>query len=75
MFLIAVWWCVRGHPSRGRKSKSRHEFIFIAAGLPARRGRDHRNLDLDDVKWHLGRFGELHARVGKGACGFGEEQS
>ncbi|MFJ3423054.1 hypothetical protein ACIPN8_42810 [Streptomyces sp. NPDC086082] len=24
-------------------------------------------LDLDDIKWHWGRFGKLHVRYGKGA--------
>lgn len=26
-------------------------------------------LDLTDIKWHLGRFGKLHVRLGKGARG------
>jgi hypothetical protein len=30
-----------------------------------------RSLDLDDVKWDLGRFGKLHVRAGKGARGSG----
>ena len=28
-------------------------------------------LDLDDVKWDLGRFGKIHVRIGKGARGSG----
>ena len=27
------------------------------------------HLDLDDIKWDLGRFGKLHVRQGKGARG------
>jgi integrase/recombinase XerD len=33
-----------------------------------------RNLDLDDVKWHLGRFGKLHVRMGKGTRGSGPRE-
>jgi integrase/recombinase XerD len=29
------------------------------------------HLDLADVRWDLGRFGKLHARIGKGARGSG----
>ncbi len=32
------------------------------------------NLDLDDVKWDLGRFGKLHVRHGKGARGSGPRE-
>ncbi len=31
-------------------------------------------LDLDDIKWHLGRFGKLHVRYGKGARGSGPRE-
>ncbi|MDX2939180.1 site-specific integrase [Streptomyces ipomoeae] len=31
-------------------------------------------LDLDDIKWHLGRFGKLHVRLGKGARGPGPRE-
>ena len=31
-------------------------------------------LDLDDVKWDLGRFGKLHVRHGKGARGSGPRE-
>lgn len=33
-----------------------------------------RNLDLDDVRWELGRFGKLHVRLGKGARGSGPRE-
>jgi integrase/recombinase XerD len=33
-----------------------------------------RSLDLDDVKWDLGRFGKLHVRQGKGARGSGPRE-
>ena len=26
-------------------------------------------LDLDDIKWDLGRFGKIHVRMGEGARG------
>ena len=32
------------------------------------------HLDLADVKWDLGRFGKLHVRQGKGACGSGPRE-
>lgn len=32
------------------------------------------SLDLDDVKWHLGRFGKLHVRMGKGSRGSGPRE-
>ncbi|MFI5887882.1 hypothetical protein [Streptomyces sp. NPDC051554] len=31
-------------------------------------------LDLDDIKWDLGRFGKLHVRHGKGARGSGPRE-
>ncbi|MEV0705897.1 tyrosine-type recombinase/integrase [Saccharopolyspora sp. NPDC050389] len=31
-------------------------------------------LDLDDIKWNLGRFGKLHVRKGKGARGSGPRE-
>ena len=31
-------------------------------------------LDLDDVRWDLGRFGKLHVRNGKGARGSGPRE-
>ncbi|MEV6358145.1 tyrosine-type recombinase/integrase [Streptomyces hydrogenans] len=31
-------------------------------------------LDLDDIKWNLGRFGKLHVRLGKGARGSGPRE-
>jgi integrase len=31
-------------------------------------------LDLDDVKWDLGRFGKIHVRMGKGARGSGPRE-
>lgn len=33
-----------------------------------------RSLDLGDVKWHLGRFGKLHVRMGKGSRGSGPRE-
>jgi site-specific recombinase XerD len=33
-----------------------------------------RSLDLDDVKWQLGRFGKLHVRLGKGSRGSGPRE-
>ena len=33
-----------------------------------------RSLDLDDVKWDLGRFGKLHVRLGKGSRGSGPRE-
>ena len=33
-----------------------------------------RMLDLDDVRWDLGRFGKLHVRHGKGARGSGPRE-
>ena len=33
-----------------------------------------RCLDLDDVKWHLGRFGKLYVRLGKGTRGSGPRE-
>src|SRR5260370_5833060 len=33
-----------------------------------------RMLDLDDVRWDLGRFGKLHVRHGKGARGPGPRE-
>lgn len=33
-----------------------------------------RHLELADIRWELGRFGKLHVRVGKGACGSGPRQ-
>jgi hypothetical protein len=33
-----------------------------------------RSLDLDDIKWDLGRFGKLHVRHGKGARGSGPRE-
>jgi integrase/recombinase XerD len=33
-----------------------------------------RSLDLDDIKWDLGRFGKLHVRHGKGAHGSGPRE-
>jgi len=32
------------------------------------------NLDLDDIKWDLGRFGKLHVRCGKGSRGSGPRE-
>jgi len=34
-----------------------------------------RRLDLDDIKWELGRFGKLHVRHGKGARGSGPRET
>jgi site-specific recombinase XerD len=50
---------------------------FAAAQLMARIGlriNECRRLDLDDIKWHLGRFGKLHVRYGKGSRGRGPKQ-
>lgn len=47
---------------------------YAAARLMADIGlrvREARLLDLDDVKWHLGPFGKVHVRFGKGARGSG----
>jgi site-specific recombinase XerD len=50
---------------------------FAASQLMARIGlriNECRCLDLDDIKWHLGRFGKLHVRYGKGSRGRGPKQ-
>lgn len=50
---------------------------FAATQLMARIGlriNECRWLDLDDVKWHLGRFGKVHVRRGKGSRGRGPKQ-
>jgi len=47
---------------------------YAAAKLMAEVGprvNEVRHLDLDDVKWELGRFGKVHVRQGKGAFGSG----
>ncbi len=45
--------------------------LMAEAGL---RASETSNLDLDDVRWDLGRFGKLHVRMGKGACGSGPRE-
>nr|WP_307819136.1 tyrosine-type recombinase/integrase [Streptomyces sabulosicollis] len=45
--------------------------VMAAVGL---RVNEVRHLDWDDVKWHLGRFGKLHVRMGKGARGSGPRE-
>lgn len=50
---------------------------FAAAKLMSQVGlriNEARWLDLDDVKWDLGRFGKLHVRKGKGARGSGPRE-
>jgi site-specific recombinase XerD len=50
---------------------------YAAARLMAGVGvrvNETRRLDLDDVKWELGRFGKLHVRYGKGARGSGPRE-
>jgi integrase/recombinase XerD len=50
---------------------------YAAARLMADIGlrvREARLLDLDDVKWHLGPFGKVHVRFGKGARGSGPRE-
>jgi integrase len=50
---------------------------YAAARLMAGVGlrvNEARRLDLDDVKWELGRFGKLHVRYGKGARGSGPRE-
>ena len=50
---------------------------YAAAQLMARIGlriNECRLLDLDDIKWHLGRYGKLHVRHGKGSRGRGPKQ-
>ncbi len=50
---------------------------YTAARLMAEVGlriNETRSLDLDDVKWNLGRFGKLHVRHGKGARGSGPRE-
>lgn len=50
---------------------------FAAADLMAKVGlrvNEVCHLDLDDIKWDLGRFGKLHARVGKGSRGSGPRE-
>jgi integrase/recombinase XerD len=50
---------------------------FAAARLMAEVGlrvNEARCLDLDDVKWELGRFGKLHVRQGKGSRGSGPRE-
>jgi integrase/recombinase XerD len=45
--------------------------LMSAVGL---RVNEARSLDLDDIKWDLGRFGKLHVRHGKGARGSGPRE-
>jgi site-specific recombinase XerD len=45
--------------------------LMAAVGL---RVNEACRLDLDDVKWDLGRFGKLHVRYGKGSRGSGPRQ-
>ncbi len=50
---------------------------FAAARLTSQVGlrvNELRRLDLADVHWHLGRFGKLHVRYGKGANGSGPKE-
>ncbi len=50
---------------------------YAAARLAADVGlrvNEARLLDLDDVRWELGRFGKLHVRHGKGARGSGPRE-
>jgi integrase/recombinase XerD len=50
---------------------------YTAAKLMAEVGlrvNEVRCLDLDDIKWELGRFGKLHVRLGKGARGSGPRE-
>ncbi|MDT8912092.1 site-specific integrase [Amycolatopsis sp. PS_44_ISF1] len=50
---------------------------FAASKLMSQVGlriNEARWLDLDDVKWDLGRFGKLHVRKGKGARGSGPRE-
>jgi integrase/recombinase XerD len=50
---------------------------YAAARLLAEVGlrvNEARHLDLDDIKWELGRFGKLHVRKGKGARGSGPRE-
>jgi site-specific recombinase XerD len=50
---------------------------YTAAKLMAEVGlrvNEVRCLDLDDIKWELGRFGKLHVRHGKGARGSGPRE-
>jgi len=50
---------------------------FAAAKLRSQVGlrvNEVRSLDLDDIKWDLGRFGKLHIRHGKGARGSGPRE-
>ena len=50
---------------------------YAAARLMAEVGlrvNEARCLDLDDVRWDLGRFGKLHVRHGKGARGSGPRE-
>ena len=50
---------------------------YAAARLMAETGlrvNEACQLDLDDVKWDLGRFGKIHVRMGKGARGSGPRE-
>ncbi len=50
---------------------------YAAARLMAETGlrvNEACQLDLDDVKWDLGRFGKIHVRIGKGARGSGPRE-
>ncbi|MGI8446816.1 MAG: hypothetical protein ACR2MP_06455, partial [Streptosporangiaceae bacterium] len=49
---------------------------YAAARLMAGGSADQRDLhlDLDDIKWDLGRFGKLHVRQGKGTRGSGPRE-
>ena len=41
--------------------------VKVAVLAPSVRGNEIRMLDLDDVRWELGRFGKLNVRYGMGA--------
>jgi site-specific recombinase XerD len=45
--------------------------VMAGVGL---RVNEARHLDLDDIKWELGRFGKLHVRHGKGSRGSGPRE-
>jgi integrase len=71
--LFAGW---RGELATCRKfaPTARNYTAAKLSSLVGLRINETRSLDLDDVKWHLGPFGKLHVRVGKGSRGSGPRE-
>ena len=71
--LFAGW---RGELAECRKfapAARNYAAAKLMAGVGLRVG-EACQLDLDDVKWDLGRFGKIHVRMGKGARGSGPRE-